>query len=574
MIYKIPLMTKYIYSFLFIFCIVQTPVALAQNVPDLPGAADTGRLLNQLEQPSRSQSATIIEAEQLDVDGQIPDADTGFVLNEIQLQGITIFEADYFDQLITEYIGRTVDLNILNHLSNRMTKIYHKEGYFLSRAVIPQQEVTNGVVIVQVIEGQIGEVTIDDLSNVTKNDQFNIIANTISKIKAMVPLHGPTMERYILLLNDYIGVSVQTILNASQNNAAIGDVDLVLRIVSNDMVSSVGYNNYGSRFVGPHQISLTNVTGNILNSFDGLTTQLSTAIPASEVQFGSLNYTFPLTAEGLKASLSFSYSNSEPGLSLRDLEVEGDSTGYGIGLSYPFLRSRSDNIMIGGSLNFQQSATEFLDVELIDDKTRTLSAFIEYDTQDGLGGATTLKAQINKGLDILNASQTGSENLSRQQGRSDFVTMQVDANRQDRLGNSLQLITTASGQYAPHPLLSSQEFGYGGTAYGRAFDPSEITGDQGVAAAVELRYTQLDTLKDINLQLVPFAFYDVGKVWNEDRGSEPQSGASAGFGTYYDLNNQVSGAMQFAYPLTREAATPIMNGKEGPRILFNLNHSF
>jgi hemolysin activation/secretion protein len=95
-----------------------------------------------------------------------------------------------------------------------------------------------------------------------------------------------------------------------------------------------------------------------------------------------------------------------------------------------------------------------------------------------------------------------------------------------------------------------------------------------VAVAVELRYMQLDPLKDINLQLVPFAFYDVGKVWNEDRGSEPQSGASAGFGTYYDLNNQVSGAMQFAYPITREVATPVMNGKEGPRILFNLNTSF
>jgi hemolysin activation/secretion protein len=49
-----------------------------------------------------------------------------------------------------------------------------------------------------------------------------------------------------------------------------------------------------------------------------------------------------------------------------------------------------------------------------------------------------------------------------------------------------------------------------------------------VAVAVELRYMQLDPLKDINLQLVPFAFYDVGKVWNEDRGSEPQQAPQQG----------------------------------------------
>ncbi len=548
--------------------------AKAQNAPEIPSAAQTGRLEEQLRKPIQSRDVNIIDPDPLQLTDQIPLAQSGFVLEAIELDGVTVFVNGHFNTLVDNYLGLKTDLNVLNHLASRITQIYHKEGYFLSRAIIPQQEVENGKVTIQVIEGQIGNVTVDDQSQIIKHDYFNIINKTIDKIKAMIPLHGPTMERYILLLNDYTGVNIQTILNKPTSNERLGDVDLVLKMSSNTAVTSLGYNNYGSRFVGPHQASLTNQAGRVFNSFDTLTTQVSTSIPVEEVQFGSLNYALPLTEEGLTLSFNASYSNSEPGLSLRALDVEGDSTGYGLSLSYPYIRSRTENLIIGASLNFQQSATEFLDAELIDDKTRTLSIFSEYDILDGLGGATTIKAQINQGLNILNVTKTGSENLSRQQGRSDFFTAQLDANRQDRLGDRFQLITTLSGQYAPHPLLSSQEFGYGGTTFGRAYDPSEITGDQGVSAGAEIRYTQLDTIKDLNLQLIPFVYYDVGKVWNEDRGSEPQSGASAGFGSYYNLNNKVSGALQFAYPLTREVATPIMNGKEGPRILFNLNTSF
>lgn len=553
-----------------------TPYGISHaQTPQLPGSADPSRLQERLLIPQTDQTQDVIAPEDMVIDGDIPQNPDGFILEGVTLQGVSAFDDTYFNDLIDKYIGLTVDINTLNHLAARITKIYREEGYFLSRAVIPEQEITNGLVMIEVIEGRIGKVILEDNDALLKKDTLSIVYKTMHKIETLKPLHGPTLERYVLLLNDHMGITIQNILQAPKEPSQTGSVDVLLRVLPNPRQQvSLAYNNHGSRFVGPHQITGTYQYAGLLNSFDRITIQGATSIPMSEVQFGSMGYALPLNEEGLTASFAASYSNSEPGLSLRELEVEGDSTILSASLSYPFIRSRKTSLIAGSTFEVRNSATEFLDEELIDDKTRVLSIFTNYNTQDPWGGIGDVNLSLSKGLDIFAATETGEDNLSQEQGRSDFFKGEVNVSRQQEIGKGFQIINSLAAQYAPHPLLSSEEFGYGGASFGRAYDPSEITGDQGMATAIEVLYTDVDTIPDLNLKLVPFAFYDIGKVWNEDRGSKPISAASAGFGTYYNFNNTVSGSLQVAYPLTKSVSTPIMNGDNGPRILFSLNNTF
>lgn len=544
------------------------------QTPQLPGSADPSRLQERLLIPQTEQAQDIIAPEDIEIDDTIPQNPEGFVLEGIALEGVTAFEENHFNDLIAEYMYLPVDINTLNHLAARITKIYRDTGYFLSRAVIPQQEVTDGVVIIKVIEGHVGNVILVDSEGLLKKDRLGIVQKTIRKIETLDPLHGPTLERYVLLLNDHMGLTIQNILQAPSVPSEAGSVDVILRVLPNTKQQvSLAYNNHGSRFVGPHQVTGTYQRAGLFNTFDLITVQGTTSVPMSEVQFGSMSYALPLNEEGLTASFLASYSNSEPGLSLRDLEVEGDSATLSASLTYPLIRSRKTSLFLGSSFEIRNSATEFLDEELIDDKMRKLSIFANYNTQDTWGGISDINLSLSKGLDIFAATETGEDNLSRAQGRSDFIKAEINASRQQDLGQGFQVINSLAAQYSPHPLLSSEEFGYGGTSFGRAYDPSELTGDQGVATAIEVLYTDVDTITDLNLKLVPFAYYDIGKVWNEDRGSEPVSGASAGFGTYYNFNNRVNGQLQFAFPLTKSVSTPIMNGDNSPRILFSLNTS-
>ena len=559
-----------------VFLIGNMPLRGYAQTPSVPGSADPARLQEQLLVPPQPvQEERIVPPKAFSVDEEMPEAPAGFILEGVILQGVTVFEPDRFAAVIDEYTRRKTNLEVLQHLAARITKIYRDEGYFLSRVLIPQQEVMDGKVRLLVVEGRVGSVMINDPENLLSRDFFDVVDKTVYKIKALGVIHGPTLERYMLLLNDWSGLRIQNLLKASGTSEEPGVVDVVLEVSRKKSYSfTATYSNDGSRFVGPHQVNMVATKGNLFNSFDRLMLQNSFAIPPREVRFGALDYTTVLTEEGLSGSVSVSYAKSEPGLALRALEVEGDSIVLETGVSYPVIRSRGENLNVGASFAFRQSATEFLDEELIDDKTRALSIFGDYQTQDKWDGINFIEVRLSKGLDIWNATETGSPDLSRIEGRSDFFKTEVNMVRQQDLIEGFRLVNALRGQYAPHPLLSSEEFGYGGAGLGRAYDPSEITGDQGVSASAELLYTDLEILNEWDFQLVPFAFYDIGKVWNHDQNAKPQSGASAGFGTYYNYNQTLSGSFQVAYPLTRPVTTPIMNGEDGPRILFSLSVGF
>ena len=131
----------------------------------------------------------------------------------------------------------------------------------------------------------------------------------------------------------------------------------------------------------------------------------------------------------------------------------------------------------------------------------------------------------------------------------------------------------AAGQVASAPLFSSEEFGYGGQRFGRAFDPSEITGDHGVAAGLELFYTDFPRYK--SFEFMPFAFVDMGKVWNEDAGVGSSTAASAGFGlNVTHPKSGISASVGMAWPLIREVESPLHGNGSSPRAYFQLRKSF
>lgn len=561
---------KKIYLLSSICCVSYAGIARAQ---DLPGSVDPGRLEDRfLEEDRLREEPEIIPPDEVYTESPIPFAPEGFILQSIRLTGVQAFDPAYFDETVRPYIGQKVDLNTLNHLAAQITQAYRQEGYFLSRAIIPAQEIIDGTATVQVVEGYVNNVMVEDPDHLLKGDLFNILEKTSLKIEKLAPLHGPTLERYLLLLNDS-GLFIQSVLKTPEN-AKSGAVDIVLKVSDKPTQILGEYNNYGSKFLGPHQFIGIASDGNVINSFDRVTIQGNTALPLSEVQFGALSYEFPLNEEGLRASFAFSYSNSEPGYTLRAVELEGDSSNIDFGLSYPLIRSRRENLDLGVQYSILNSSTEFFDQELIDDKIRFLSIFGDYDVQDNWDGLNLMSFRVKKGLDMLSATKTGADNISRQQGRSDFVSIEASIGRKQNIFKSFQFQNTIATQYSPHPLFSSQEFGYGGMSFGRAYDPSEITGDKGVSTAAELRYLDIPTVETLTLNLVPFVFYDIGKVWNNDIDSKPVSAASAGIGTYYRLGENFGGAVQVAWPLTKSVDTPIMNGTNGPRLLFSVSTQF
>jgi len=122
-----------------------------------------------------------------------------------------------------------------------------------------------------------------------------------------------------------------------------------------------------------------------------------------------------------------------------------------------------------------------------------------------------------------------------------------------------------TGQYAGTQLLSPEEFGLGGRTFGRAFDPSEKTGDHGFAVSAELRYT-IDEFKlpflDIPAGLQAYGFGDWGRVYHIDSNTRKpfEALASAGAGLRFNFGPNLSGQVEGAVPLFGRVAA---SGTEG-----------
>jgi hemolysin activation/secretion protein len=190
--------------------------------------------------------------------------------------------------------------------------------------------------------------------------------------------------------------------------------------------------------------------------------------------------------------------------------------------------------------------------------------------RDGWAGTNWISWEYSQGFNILHATDRGAGLVSRTNGRASFKKMTLDITRLQKITNTLALQLSASGQTSPNTLLSSEEFGVGGSRYGRAYDSSDITGNEGAAGSAELQFNPPWKIPGISTYQV-YGFYDGGAVWGS--GFTRASMVSTGGGFRIESAIGIGASLEIAVPLTRSAEPDEDNGKE-PRFFFNLSARF
>jgi len=212
------------------------------------------------------------------------------------------------------------------------------------------------------------------------------------------------------------------------------------------------------------------------------------------------------------------------------------------------------------------------DTPLTRDRLRMLRLGFAYDTDDRWRGYNYLNGELTKGISGFGANDKGDNYLSRAAADTAFVKLTMDATRFQQLGMGWNMVGHVAGQWASAPLFSSEEFGLGGQEFGRAYDPSEFTGDHGLAASLELQYGDMPQFHGVGF--TPYLYYDIGKVWNRDVAQHDISVTSAGLGLYFSHDSGVNGSLGLAWPLTAKPALPLYGGENDPRINLQMKYNF
>jgi len=443
-------------------------------------------------------------------------AETTLVIRQIRIVGATVYTAAQLAELYADLIGKKVTLQAVYDLAQRITAKYGADGYVLSRAIVPVQELDpNGAAIkIQVVEGYIETVEWPPQLSAYR-DFFSYYG---SKISAERPVNIRTIERYLLLAGDLPGLKFKNSIkpHPSKVGAAILVVEVTVKPI--DFFSRV--DNRGTPARGPLEYLSSTTFNNLFGGHEALTLTAAGAFKTRELQFYAANYRQVLNPEGLTYFATASYGFGHPGTEeLEFLNYRTRSFYAETGLSYPVIRARERNLAVSGLWFWSNDRGIFLDLPddppSTHDRMRGMRVRVDADSADAIGGINQLYFVFSQGVRGLGATQNGQDLASRANGRVDFSKMELTVSRVRPIPllPGLSGLVAAYGQYAMTPLLVSELCGYGGRLFGRGFDPSQFVADSCLLALFELRYDIPIQLQSVT-QTQLYGFFDHGYLHN------------------------------------------------------------
>lgn len=540
------LLNRTIYISLIVLLLSFT-IALAQSIPSTVAPGRESEQFRQQDRPLSRPSAPAIQLE-----GTVaPDgaADISLVVTRVNVEGSTVYSNAQLATLTSRLTGKRIALQEVYDVASRLTGKYGEDGYVFSRAIIPPQALDpNGAVItLQVIEGYVDHV---EWPRDLAGRHPSLFAAYSAKITAGRPANIKTIERYLLLANDLPGATIRSRFGASKANP--GATTLKVEMEHTPFTWGAQVDNRGTKGRGPWQYLTSVDANNALGLQERMGLVYAGSFETDELQYIAGNFSVPLNAEGLTSFSSVSYSNGDPGIyELRQLGYGGESFSFETGLSYPLLRSRDENLILSGSFFLEDSRGETDSLLISRDRVRGFRLKADYDNADEYKGINQARFTLSQGISGFGATHTDNPYASRDNGKPDFTSLSLYLSRLQGLGSGFSLFGAIEGSYSFDPLLAAEECSYGGRFTGRAFDPSELTGDRCFTALAEVRYDLPELHADIS-QAQFYQFADFGSVHRidpaagENRNAE---GSSAGIGFRAGWQNHLNIDVSAAKPL-------------------------
>jgi hemolysin activation/secretion protein len=454
------------------------------------------------------------------------DASVQFTLKFLRIEGATVFSEAELLAPYAKLNGQRISFETLNAITAELTKKYRDNGFILSRVLLPAQDVDQLAATIQlyVVEGFISTIQYEGDQNLVGKFQKRF-ESVERKLLSKKPLKHKDFEREMLILQDLPGIKVSS--RFQEGSIKSGSI-LVLKLSSEAISASLGWNNSGTASAGPG-LSSASFSLNSLPIL-GWSTTLSYNQADHRKEYYSMtvaqSYQF---VSGLVLSASFARSHSpKPDTDFARLfDYATDSKTFNLNVSYPLIRSRDMNLSLGMGYEYRDSHADLMMARFNRDRLRNLSVNANFDFSDEWGGVTQLITTVTQGLKVAHASDQDL-NSSNTLARAKYIKADVYLSRNQRLPYDLSFLLASEVMFSDQLLASYNRFSFGGGQFGRGYDSGILEGDNAFAVSFEPRWTYNF---NENLAIQPFAFIDYGRVWNNlEQVNVPDSQFGSSFG--------------------------------------------
>ncbi len=499
-----------------------------------------------------------------------------FVVKRFRVLGATLVSSKEIQDALKPWVDREITFADLEDALQALADLYQKHGWY-ARPQLPEQDLVDGVVTIQIIESKLGQIQVDETAGARISSVF--VTNSLTARQRIgEPLNLNDMERAILILNDTPGIQVSTSMGAGTE---FGSTDLITKVEPKRWWGlSASADNFGSKSTGYGRLALN---GNADNPF-GIGDQFTANyIGSLGTQFGRIGYTLPVGYDGLRLGVNYSalnyFTTGDYGYPVQQY---GTARTSGLSATYPIIRSAIGNVNASLMLDnkrYNNASKNVSDEPLanlnapnaqpgvvvpISDKHITVTNLMfSGDRFDGFagGGGTYWSAGANLGYVNLSASPKVAIDVDQigPNTAGQYSKFTASASRLQRLTASTTLWMSWQGQLASKNLDSSEDFSLGGPQGVRAYPNYEAQGDQGWLGTIELRHALAD-------QWQVSAFFDAGRImvnrntWRNSFSPNLYNLYGAGVGVTYTLPGRLSARAMLARQVGSNPGANPING--------------
>ena len=477
-------------------CVVEAQVVLPGGVS--PGQVnpslqreqiDAQRRQQAIEERARRVDIPALQGEQPEQGDALPADSPPFVLSGISFNTSVFITQEQLKEIAGQYVGREITFADLNQMIRQVNKLYADDGQLTARAIIPPQSLDDGQLRVVLVEAKLDGVNFtgegESVDEAFYRERLNLTEGET--------LNSPMLIEAIRRFNATSqGPQISAGL-APGERFGTTRVD-VERFEPKRFDWSLFANNYGSEGTGYEQL------GGTLNWFSptGAADNISAVLVGTRgSQYMNLRYSRPVNRRNGFAWVEAGANSMEIKRGpLADLNIEGDSSNYGIGFDQPWWLS--DRWLLLGGLGYtsQTSETTLEGVTLseVDIQEVFLKGQFEY-------RAAPWYARYEQRI-----RQASPDNaLTGDSGNFTILTGDLYASRQ--LGERYELVGKAGWQYATRQeeLPSALHKQFGGISAQRGYEPGIITSPWGANFSIEGYWSANDRWQ-------PFLFMDYGRA--------------------------------------------------------------
>ncbi|MGB3408386.1 MAG: ShlB/FhaC/HecB family hemolysin secretion/activation protein, partial [Jannaschia sp.] len=458
-----------------------------------------------------------------------PQARTGpcFQIDRIIVTGVTRLPPGLVETLIAPYAPNCMQGADIQSVMRAIDGTYADRGYITSKTYIPGQNLADGTLTLEVVEGTVEGIFIaDEAGEIVGRRGERLLGTAFPRVEGEI-LDLRRFEQGLDQMNRL--PSVDATLRLQPGDTPGGSYVIVDRIQKDRFRGLVRFDTLASRSTGRNRLTFDLAADDILGANDTWAASLAGTANTNALTFAG---SIPYGANTFELGLSYSeYLSILSPVS----ELFGTSSTVDLALRRMLRRGQLSTTEGKVSFGYRDGARLVNDTALTPQRLASLNLSLRH-IQLGETARNSYDIAIEVGLAAFGATEDPVD-PARDQPRAQYQRLLLGWQRQGALGTLGTLVTDVQGQVSPDTLFGSEQMALGSYSTVRGYAEPITSGENGaylrsdlyLAPDVWTRLLPKAARSAAARRIQPHVFLDMGTV--RDRvGGDWGSAAGAGFG--------------------------------------------